>query len=642
MRLVLLPIVLASAAIAWPRQEAPRVFPAQVELVSVELIVVDSDGRPVTDLRPEEFRVEVAGRPRRVVTADFLEVGQAPEEPAPAADPGFSTNQTVRPGRLVLLVVDTGNIALGKGRLAMEAAGHVLDLLGPADRVGLLTIPTSGPREEFTTDHERIRSALGKLVGQTRMTHRRLSLAEALSCSSALAADLRKQICEAAIDRECSDERTADDRFACGIELETEAWQIANEYLRASSDTIAVLGSAFDGLRKIEARKVVIVVSSGLGFTPETQGTDLRKLASQASAARVALYAVPADAGAGSAMDSDISMQATAEDRNLHSWGLESLAVETGGAYLRGRTEPALERVLRETSGYYRLGFEPEGNDRDGKTRKIKVSVTRKGLLVRARPTAVFALPESPKAAKDDLVAALRSPTLATGLPLRVTTWSLPGSEPGKLKLLIGAEIDRSAETTGLGVGYVLLDAQGKVAASASQEMRALAQTSGPVPYAASASVAPGPYTLRLAVRDGRGRLGSVDHHLEAGLLRVGGLALSDLLLGPRPEPGASFRPAVVPDLAGGALLVHGELTGTEEALAAASASFELVSGETGASVRTAPARLAPAGVPGRRVVQALVPLQGLPPGPYLARVVVAEGGLPRGAAVRPFRIVPR
>jgi hypothetical protein len=478
-------------------------------------------------------------------------------------------------------------------------------------------------------------------VGRARLTRARLALSEALSCAGVMEADPREEHCEEALSRECGDERTADGRLACEGELRAEAWQIASEYRQASSTTLAVLGSAFDNLRKVEGRKVVVVVSSGLGLPEETQGSDIRKLASQASAAQVALYVVPADTGALSMMDSAVTMMATEEDRRLHSWGLESLAVETGGAYLRGRTAQAFERVVRETSGYYRLGFEPQGNDRDGKTRKIKASVTRKGLVVRARPTAVFEPPESLHQAKDDLVVALRSPTLATDLPLRVTTWSLPGGEPGKVRLLIGAEIDRAAEAKGLGVAYVLLDAHGKVAGSASQQMRASAQASGPIPYLTSVSVVPGAYTLRVAARDGRGRLGSVERSLEAGLLRLGPLAVGDLLLGEPPETGAGFRPAVAPQVEGGGrLLVRTELTGAEEALAAASASCELVSADTGASLGVVPTRLAAAGGPGRRVVQALLPLQGRPPGAYLARVVVAEGGIPRGAAVRPFRVV--
>jgi len=124
-------------------------------------------------------------------------------------------------------------------------------------------------------------------------------------------------------------------------------------------------------------------------------------------------------------IESDIDVTTLALDRQLHFSGLESLAADTGGAVLRGEPERAFERVLRETSGYYRLGFEPEGNDRDGQARELRVSVTRKGAVVRARPSDVFRPAASPRETSGDLVTALRSPTLAMDIPVRVATGRL-------------------------------------------------------------------------------------------------------------------------------------------------------------------------------------------------------------------------
>ena len=646
MRAALLPVALLSAAVAWPSQESGQVFPSRVELVAVDLIVVDGNGRPVRDLAPADFRVEVGGNPRRVVSAEFVVVAGEPDEPPPPENVGFSSNEAVRPGRLVLLVVDTSNIAMGKGRDELAAAARMLDRLGPGDRVGLLTIPSSGPREEFTTDHERIRAALSKVVGRGRTSGRHISLVEALSCSEEGGA-VDKERCAQALERECGQATTEFDRERCESDFDTETWQLATDYRQAASTSRALLQATFEALRPVEGQKVVVLVSQGLGLSdvgaqPVGGGLELRQLASAAAAARVAFYVVPVNPrSALPDITSDLPAEAVELDRGLLFWGLESLAVQARGAVLRGEPERAFARVLRETSGYYRLGFEPEGDDRDGKARKLQVTVTRSGLVVRSRPSVVYQPGTSERESQGDLVAALRSPTLATGLPVRVATWSLPGDEPGMVKVLIGAEIGGQAETRGLAVGYVLLDAGGKVAASASQALRAETLGAGPIPYSAAATVAPGSYTLRLAARDGRGRLGSVDHHLEAGLVRAGRLAVSDLLLGRPPEPGKTFRPAVVPEAGAEGLLVHGEISGEKDLLESASALLEVVASDSGASMLTIPARLA-AGSPGRMVIQGLIPLQGLAPGPYLARVVVATGGIPRGAIVRPFRVIAR
>ena len=504
----------------------------------MELIVVDGDGRPIRDLRPSDFELQVEGRPRHVASAEFVPVAAEPDEPVPPPrETAFTTNELVRPGRLVLLVVDTANIEMFSGRDTMQAAARVLGRLGPTDRVGLVTIPTSGPHEEFTTDHQRIAEALKKVVGQGTLTGRRASLSAVLMQDSS---------------RGSSDPST----WAMAQAADTEDWQLRLEYERVSARSRAMIKAAFEALRPLSGQKVVILVSQGLGFpetltTPGVGGVELRELVAAAGAARVSFYVVPVGARSQlPSIESDLDAATLAMDRQLHFSGLEMLAADAGGTILRGEPERAFERVLRETAGYYRLGFEPEGDDRNGKPRKLRVSVTRKGATVRARPTEVLRAAVSPSETKGDLVAALRSPTLATALPVRVATWSLAATEPGKVKLLIGAEIGGEAEPQGLSVGYVLLDAKGKVAASASQPLRGDARpVTGPLPYSASATVAPGSYTLRVAVRDGRGRLGSVDHEVEAGLVKAGAFALSDLLLGRVPGPGRASAPRSYPRL---------------------------------------------------------------------------------------------
>ena len=58
----------------------PPVFGVGVDVVAVDASVVDADGRPILGLGPEDFRVEVDGKPRRIVTVDYL--GRDLEPPA--------------------------------------------------------------------------------------------------------------------------------------------------------------------------------------------------------------------------------------------------------------------------------------------------------------------------------------------------------------------------------------------------------------------------------------------------------------------------------------------------------------------------------------------------------------------------------
>ena len=49
------------------------VFRSGVDLIAVDAAVVDKDGNPIAGVKPEQFEVTVDGKPRRVVSAEFLE-----------------------------------------------------------------------------------------------------------------------------------------------------------------------------------------------------------------------------------------------------------------------------------------------------------------------------------------------------------------------------------------------------------------------------------------------------------------------------------------------------------------------------------------------------------------------------------------
>ena len=106
-------------------QEQP-VFRAGVDVVVVDATVVDNDGNPVQDLSPQDFQILVDGKPRRITSLEFIARprtvvrAETIEAPAESEEPTHTTtNEGVRPGRLVLIVVDRGTLQLGEGRVAM-------------------------------------------------------------------------------------------------------------------------------------------------------------------------------------------------------------------------------------------------------------------------------------------------------------------------------------------------------------------------------------------------------------------------------------------------------------------------------------------------------------------------------------------
>jgi VWFA-related protein len=628
-------LVIAVATAPGAAQEPPRpVFPADVELASIDVTVVDANGAPVRDLRPEDFTLTVEGQPRRVVSAEFVaQSGEATVADAPPVPSHFSTNEGLVAGRLVLIAVDTGNIEMGGGRETARAAGALLDRLGLADRVGLLTLPGPDPREEFTSDKARVRAALTQVAGRGRQRNPQISFAEAL----AFVEQDERSRWQDAVERECPDGREL-----CVMGLESDARTLVTEHRFQAERSVSMLEAAFKTLEPIEARKVMVLVSQGLSL-PDSDSfarptPRLRQLAAAASRARVSLYAVRVRGGSGPGAGAGSSRHCE-EERFLQEQGLESLAAMARGTVLRGSPEQAFERLAREISGYYLLGFEPAPRDREGRQLDVRVGVSRPGSTVRARTTMAIAPAAGPKAEEQALVASLRSPVAATAIPLRVTTYAVREEQGDNIRVLVSGEIGRE-HIPGVAVACALFDERGLLAASAAQRARTdgVAGT-GPMPFSAVLSVPPSRYTLRMAVRDRLGRQGSVEHDVSAAVTSAGDLEYSDLLLALPPTAGTALRPGLGLERHEGILLAHLQLYGAGSA--AAEVRVEVAREAGGPSLLEVPARLADTRSPGHRVAQALLPVGDLPPGDYFARAIVSVAGSPVGKAAHPLRLTP-
>jgi VWFA-related protein len=158
-------IGLAQAGVAGVQQPPQPSFSSSVDIVSVDVNVVDSHGRPVQDLGRDDFTLAVDGRVRKIASAQFVSLVQKAERAAPAGPmPDVSTNAAL-PVRHVGIVVDRGSIAPGRARDVLVAAARFVEKLNPGDRVALFTIPT-GPMIDFTTDHRAVVAALHQIDGQ--------------------------------------------------------------------------------------------------------------------------------------------------------------------------------------------------------------------------------------------------------------------------------------------------------------------------------------------------------------------------------------------------------------------------------------------------------------------------------------------
>ncbi|HEX6211212.1 MAG TPA: hypothetical protein VF136_10575, partial [Methylomirabilota bacterium] len=329
-------------------------------------------------------------------------------------------------------------------------------------------------------------------------------------------------------------------------------------------------------------------------------------------------------------------------DRRLELDGLEVITSVSRGAVFSssGPGADAFAAIARRMTGYYLLSVEATDADRGGGEHEIRVSVNRPGLEVRARRTyavdAAGAVPVERQVAE-----LLRSPIIATELPLKVATHNLRDPGDSNVRVVVSSEIGRSfTNPVRAAVGYVVTGADGAVAATSYQDRTLVPQEPGGAPLQAVGmlSVPPGRYVLRLAVVDQDGRTGSVEHHFEAAVDAVGAMEVADLLLfaGGSDDRG-ELHPAIDTRLRPSPYEAYLEIYPRDLPVVPSGVVVEVAGHAEGPALTSAPGRVEMAEGP-RWIARGVLPLALLPPGTYVARVVVSGDGV-TARQTRPIRV---
>jgi VWFA-related protein len=384
-------LLAAAATVAAQRGQAP--IRSGVELVAVDVHVVDRSGEPIAGLKPADFEVFIDGKPREVLSAEFVRYGAASEieRGAAPARADSVTTEAGRPRRMFIIAVDEHSVRIGAARAATEAARRFIARLRPGDLVGLFAYPTGTARLDLTTDHAAILKGLDKISGlfERPSTRYDLSASEVIDIASGDRDTLARVVA-----RECGTDRH------CRREVPLEAQSLAIMFEMKIAQSLGGLRGLIEGLATVPGRKTLVLVSGGLLVSDRAGGrvsasADMTAIGREAAAANVTLYALHMDSSFLDAFSADGQMTSTLfRDSSMFATGLEMIAGAAGGDVMRiegGTPDRAFDRVLRETSAHYLLGVEVNAADRDGRAHHIRVEVHRRGSTVRSRTMVVIA-----------------------------------------------------------------------------------------------------------------------------------------------------------------------------------------------------------------------------------------------------------
>jgi hypothetical protein len=541
-----------------------------VSLVALDFLALGRDGAPIPDLKPEEVSVKIGGRARPVQALNFISALPDPSQrvvsPLP---PPFGSNIPTQDSRAFVLVVDDDSFRVGTERALREAADTFLDELAPTDRIALVTMPYGGTRVNMTTEQEMVRASLAQIIGQAPSR-------------------------ETPDDFATRSRRTLESLTGLFAGLAGSPWPV----------TVAFFSAGMAGPNQQEIRTGQPI--AGYALRPEMW----QQVGTAAAASGARLYIIE-----------PVGLSNQTE-------GLEHLAGVTGAVRytLGGQGENAFTRILRETSGFYRLTFEPEASQRNGNMHRVELRASRPDVTVRVRPSIRIDRSDARAGEPKEL---LRQTTVYRDLPLRVTGFTSRETGQTKLKVVaLGEPIDSATALTAAAVG--LIDMKGSLVA---QSLFGAGQLKPGQPITAAMLVPPGIYRLRLAAADSGGRVGTSDYDLEAELRQAGPLQLSGLVLG-------LSRGGFVPKLQFGiepVALAYLEIYGGQ-AGQKVSATIDIARTFNGPAILTMPGALAATG--DHHSVTAALPIAALSPGDYIVRASVGVVGQPFTRVERTLRKV--
>ena len=526
--------------------------------MTVDAVVLDRRGAPVTGLAAEEFQVEENGRPQTIVSFEAVAL---PESAAvPAASRGRVSTNTAPPGqqrrRTFVIVFDNVHMAperIGVARTAV--AEFVRSALRPGDEVTL--VPTSGGAwwtAEMPEAGVDVAAALERLQAlRPRNTSvDRISDWEAMSLylhrdQRVLSSVARRYYEHRIILEPPGGADRADLQVSPGLPLvQAKAAEVYQAALGRKRATLDLLERVAASLVPVKGRKSIILVSEG--FVHEPQLAEFRDLVRASRQANAAIYFLDARGLSGGPITTDAELAEQTDPRDVNAvlnedvveaQGADSIAIDSGGFSIRNSNDlvRGLRRIAEESRSYYLLGYQPARTATDGKFRKIEVRVRRPGLEVRARhgyyaPQEKAAVRREPGSLDPVVRGALDSPYLGEGIPLRMTAHVLGASGEGKdgrAIVVLVAEGDpgsfsferQGSRFNAVLESYVVVSARDTgenvhreklIELSLPADIKQRLESSW-LPIVREFDLVPGVYQARLLLRDRQGgRIGTVRH----------------------------------------------------------------------------------------------------------------------------------
>lgn len=544
-------------------QQPAATFRSGVTLVTVDVVVLDRNGKPVTGLTPDDFQIKLNGKAQPVRALSYVQVAQAAAPlttaeatPDEATGRRVVTNSTpVGEARLFVLMVDDLSFPAGAGKSLFAAAARFIDRQPAGDYIGFTTSTGNGVVNP-TLDRGFVKKSLSKVMGDF-MDPRRpptpssptLSIQEALDIvdfnDSAVLREVITRECFGGNANESAALRTdlLVSRNQCAGNAQSAARMISAATRATTEHQLTSIVAAINAMKPAKGLKQLVLMSQGIGVARNSL-LDVEPVARAAAEAGVQISVLveegdDLDVSDGGRSTEDIRGDSVGapdagltarrrEDRRMFRSAMQTLADVSGGFFqtVIGNADNAFDRAAVAGSGLYRLGVEPPADAPEGRAFDVATSVKRSGVTVQANRQAVVPGPPPVVSLDAQVKAAINEGQPLFNVPIR-TAVALRRAAAGQVELGVGLEVPSSVAGP-LTMTFGLVSEKGELR-SGKKQLDVPADKSNyrltfPFP------VAPGKYQLRFAIADATGSVGSLDLPVDAHLSVMGTLNASDVL----------------------------------------------------------------------------------------------------------------
>ncbi|MGC2530598.1 MAG: VWA domain-containing protein [Candidatus Acidiferrum sp.] len=512
---------------------SPATFKVRVNLVLVRVVVRDTNGKVVTNLKKEDFQIADNRKPQ--VISSFSVETPASHVTATKTDSPESTSEGAAvkpldlPQRFVALYFDDLHLSTQDVTLSRQAATKLFNAMQAGDRFAIGS--TSGQvKQDFTADRGKLDDALKRILPRLSTqgsptdcppmtnyeayeitdvrdpTALQMAIQDVLQCIPGADPKTAQNMAEAAAQRE--------------LNFEESQLQITYQNLEALIRRMSAL----------PGQRIIAMMSPGFFVTPVMHWSG--EIIDRATKANIVLNTIDARGlyvssvydASNAGTESPIKTRFMLEEETIQDEVLGELADGTGGLFIHNRNDidQGLLQAAAEPEVSYLLGFAPQNLKLDGKYHNLKVTLVNKqkwALQARHGYFAPRGESDPEAAAKEEIQQAVFSQEELHDLPVECRTQFFKGADGVHLSVVAHLETSelkfRQAEERNndtLTVTTAIFDENGNMLTGQQTvlEMRLKEATLERVNRTglnvkSSFDLQPGSFLVRIVVRDSEG-----------------------------------------------------------------------------------------------------------------------------------------